>query len=89
MFPAPAAKRPGIARLLWNTLQQEAIALDTSACGVASDPQAVTFDLAMGTVILGDAPSGSLAGRLLPKRLESLAQAKIAAVDRSPPSRVS
>jgi GNAT superfamily N-acetyltransferase len=72
MFVEPGAKRSGIGRLLWAKLEQEAARLGATAIGVDSDPEAVPFYLAMGTTVVGEAPSGSIPGRLLP-RLEKRA----------------
>jgi GNAT superfamily N-acetyltransferase len=74
MFVEPAVKRAGVGRLLWVKLEREAARLGATAIGVNSDPEAVPFYLAMGAAVVGEAPSGSIPGRLLPRLEKSLAQ---------------
>lgn len=73
LFVEPDAKRSGIGRLLWAKLEQVAAGLGAAAIGVDSDPAAVSFYLAMGAALAGEAPSGSIPGRLLPRLVKSLA----------------
>ncbi|MDH3593306.1 MAG: GNAT family N-acetyltransferase [Rhodospirillales bacterium] len=73
MFVAPDARRSGIGRLLWTKLEQVAAGLGATAIGVDSDPEAEPFYLAMGAAIVGEAPSGSIPGRLLPRLVKRLA----------------
>jgi GNAT superfamily N-acetyltransferase len=75
LFVEPAAKRAGVGRLLWAKLEQEAARLGAAAIGVESDPAAVPFYLAMGAALAGEAPSGSIPGRFLPRLVKRLAQA--------------
>jgi len=73
LFVAPDAKRSGVGSLLWAKLEQVAAGLGASVIGVDSDPEGVPFYLAMGAALVGEAPSGSIPGRLLPRLVKSLA----------------
>jgi GNAT superfamily N-acetyltransferase len=73
LFVAPAVKRSGVGRRLWAKLEQLAVDLGAAAIGVDSDPAAVSFYLAMGAAVVGQSPSGSIPGRLLPRLEKRLA----------------
>ena len=66
-FIDPDHKRRGIGRLLWAKLIDRAMALNIQTITLDADPEAVPFYLAMGAKIVGEAPSGSIKGRTLPK----------------------
>lgn len=70
-FVEPDIRRRGVGRRLWRRLEAEAARLGAKRVAVDSDPAAVPFYQAMGMTIVGDSPSGSIAGRRLP-RLEML-----------------
>lgn len=65
-FVDPDYKRMGIGRKLWEVLS--AFARDTGIAELRldADPFAVDFYQAIGFEIVGEAPSGSIEGRVLP-----------------------
>jgi len=66
MFVAPEAMGEGIGRALMHWLIAEARALRLSAIDIEADPGAVGFYERMGARRVGEAPSGSIPGRMLP-----------------------
>lgn len=66
-FVAPDQQRKGVGRLLWNKLVERAKFHNLNELGLDSDPSAVPFYQAMGFKITGEAPSGSIPGRVLPR----------------------
>lgn len=66
-FVDPAMKRRGIGRLLWDKVVERAKAKGLTMLHLDADPSAVPFYEAMGFVVGGEAPSGSIAGRMLPR----------------------
>jgi GNAT superfamily N-acetyltransferase len=66
-FIDPSYKRQGVGRLLWATLRSAAHNQGFVSLALYADPYAVPFYEAMGFVITGEAPSGSIAGRMLPQ----------------------
>ena len=75
-FIAPEAIRSGLGRRLWRHLERSARAAGARRLEVDSDPHAEGFYLAMGMVRRGTAPSGSIAGRMLPHLANELASAR-------------
>ncbi len=73
MFVEPAFIGFGIGKHLWE--KGEGLARDAGASELAldSDPYAEGFYLAMGAVRVGEAPSGSIPGRVLPRMVKRLA----------------
>jgi GNAT superfamily N-acetyltransferase len=71
-FIAPEALRSGLGRRLWRHLERTARDAGAHRLEVDSDPNAEGFYLAMGMMRRGEAPSGSIAERLLPHLIESL-----------------
>lgn len=67
MFVEPERKGSGIGRLLWAKLEERARAFSADRMGVGSDPAALGFYERMGCVFVGTEPSGSIAGRELPR----------------------
>jgi GNAT superfamily N-acetyltransferase len=65
-FIAPSSLRGGLGRLLWAHLEAQARAGGCERLELDSDPHAEGFYRAMGMIHCGDAPSGSIPGRLLP-----------------------
>jgi GNAT superfamily N-acetyltransferase len=65
-FIAPEAMRSGLGRRLWSHLERTARSAGAHRLEVDSDPNAEGFYLAMGMLRRGEAPSGSIAERLLP-----------------------
>lgn len=72
MFVDPQAKRGGVGRALWDHLEQRARSLGCRRLGLDADPFAVPFYQAMGMVIVGESPSGSIPGRMLPRMEKAL-----------------
>ena len=62
----------GIGRALWVKLEARAAALGANRIGADSDPAAVPFYLRMGMEPAGEAPSGSIPGRRLPRLVKVL-----------------
>jgi GNAT superfamily N-acetyltransferase len=71
-FIAPEAIRRGLGRRLWRHLERTARSAGAHRLEVDSDPNAEAFYLAMGMVRYGEAPSGSVTGRLLPHLVKQL-----------------
>ena len=67
MFVDPQAKRSGVGRALWVHMEARARELGCSRLGLDADPFAVAFYQAMGMKIVGESPSGSIPGRMLPR----------------------
>jgi GNAT superfamily N-acetyltransferase len=77
-FIAPAMLRCGLGRRLWAHLDQTALAAGARRLEVDSDPHAEAFYLGMGMRRIGTAPSGSIAGRMLPRLAKEIAQGSAA-----------
>jgi N-acetylglutamate synthase-like GNAT family acetyltransferase len=73
MFVAPEALRSGLGRRLWAHLEETARAAGVTRLEVDSDPHAEAFYRAMGMRRVGEAPSGSIPGRMLPHLAKALA----------------
>lgn len=71
-FIAPEAIGRGLGRRLWRHLERTARNAGAQRLEVDSDPNAEGFYLAMGMVRRGEAPSGSIAQRLLPHLVRQL-----------------
>ncbi|MBC7280485.1 GNAT family N-acetyltransferase [Hoeflea sp.] len=67
LFVDPGYQRCGIGRTLWDSLEHRARSAKASKIRLDADPNAVRFYERMGCVVTGEAPSGSIAGRLLPQ----------------------
>ncbi len=67
LYVDPDVKRVGIGRTLWLALEERAVVMAARAIELDADPFAVEFYKAMGCEIVGEAPSGSIAGRMLPR----------------------
>jgi GNAT superfamily N-acetyltransferase len=66
MFVAPEVIGTGIGRALMDWLIGEARGLGLAAIDIDADPGAVGFYERMGARRVGEAPSGSMPGRMLP-----------------------
>ena len=73
-FSAPAILRHGLGRQLFARLESTAGGAGAARLGVDSDPHAEAFYIAMGMRRIGAAPSGSIAGRMLPRLAKEIAQ---------------
>ena len=65
-FVDPGWQRKGIGRLLWQKLVERAKAKRLEVLHLDADPNAVPFYEALGFKVVGEVPSGSIAGRHLP-----------------------
>ena len=72
LFVEPDCKGLGVGRALWDKLEARAAALGARRIGTDSDPAAVPFYLRMGLRPAGEAPSGSIPGRMLPRLIKAL-----------------
>jgi ribosomal protein S18 acetylase RimI-like enzyme len=72
MFVEPDLKRSGVGRALWQQLETSARHLGASAVMLDADPAAVAFYQAMGCATIGERPSGSIRGRMLPRMRKTL-----------------
>lgn len=66
-FVEPEAIGRGVGRALWAKAEALALAAGLTVIGVDSDPFAEGFYLAMGAERIGEAPSGAIPGRMLPR----------------------
>jgi ribosomal protein S18 acetylase RimI-like enzyme len=73
IFVAPGTLRVRLGRALWTHLEDTARAAGVRRLEVDSDPHAEGFYLAMGMRRVGEAPSGSIPGRMLPHLAKELA----------------
>jgi GNAT superfamily N-acetyltransferase len=67
LFVDPSFHRRGYGRLLFEHAAREARALGATEMTIDSDPFAEPFYLALGAERIGDVPSGSIPGRMLPQ----------------------
>ncbi|TKT74866.1 GNAT family N-acetyltransferase [Aquamicrobium sp. LC103] len=67
LFVEPACLGKGVGRALLDWAKEEASAAGARAMFIDSDPGARDFYLRMGAVEIGQVPSGSIAGRFLPR----------------------
>ena len=72
MFVEPDIKRSGIGRALWHQLEIAARSLGANTVMLDADPAAVPFYEAMGCAVIGERPSGSIRGRMLPRMRKRL-----------------
>lgn len=71
VFVDPAAIGAGVGRLLFEHALERAWAEGMRVLRVTADPHALGFYTSMGMQLIGEEPSGSIPGRMLP-RLELL-----------------
>ena len=71
-FVAPEHMGRGIGRRLWGHVEARAAAHNLERLGLDADPNAVPFYSAMGMAVIGESPSGSIAGRMLPRMEKQL-----------------
>jgi len=67
LFIDPDRQKTGLGRLLWNRLVTSAKMHRLEKLSLDTDPFAVGFYRAMGLKIVGQSPSGSITGRMLPR----------------------
>ncbi len=73
VFVEPGVVRGGIGRALWQHAETRAVALGAERMELDADPNAVGFYQRMGMRIVGESPSGSIPGRMLPRMEKRLA----------------
>lgn len=71
-FIDPPFQGQGVGRLLWQKLLERATQQETRMLQLAADPAAVGFYEVLGFRVTGLVPSGSIAGRTLPRMTLSL-----------------
>jgi ribosomal protein S18 acetylase RimI-like enzyme len=71
-FVDPSAMGLGVGRMLWVKAEEIARSSGHDTLGVDSDPYAEGFYRKMGAVRVGEAPSGSISGRMLPRLEKNL-----------------
>lgn len=67
LYVEPESVRSGAGRALWACAEQLAAARQAAVVALDADPHAVPFYEAMGMRIVGQSPSGSIPGRMLPR----------------------
>lgn len=73
-FIDPDQQRKGIGRQLWAKILERAAQRSITELTLDADPGAVAFYEAMGFETIGETPSGSIPGRVLPKMSIKLAK---------------
>lgn len=71
-FVDPDYQRKGIGRKLWAKIQARAVETGCNRLILDADPNALPFYEAMGFSVVGEVPSGSISGRMLPRMELSL-----------------
>ncbi len=71
-FVDPSTMGRGVGRALWAKAEEIARSNGHDEIGVDSDPYAEGFYRKMGAVRVGEAPSGSIRGRVLPRLVKRL-----------------
>ncbi|NQV81645.1 MAG: GNAT family N-acetyltransferase, partial [Alphaproteobacteria bacterium] len=66
LYVEPATIGCGVGRVLWQDLCLRAALAKATTVRIEADPHAVGFYERMGPVRIGDCPSGSIPGRMLP-----------------------
>jgi len=67
IYVEPLKQAAGTGRALWAILEAHARETGANKLGLDSDPHAVGFYERMGCRVVGEAPSGSIPGRMLPR----------------------
>ena len=67
LFVSPDRIGSGLGRILWDKLEAVAVGMNVEAIGIDADPHAVNFYTHMGAEVVGETPSGSITGRMLPR----------------------
>ncbi len=73
-FVEPGTVRVGVGRALWHHAEARAGAFGADRLTLDADPNAVAFYERVGMHIIGQSPSGSIPGRMLPRMIKTLAQ---------------
>jgi len=72
LYVEPSLQGGGVGRLLWAELETHARETGAARIILDSDPHAVGFYERMGCRVTGEAPSGSIPGRMLPRMEKAL-----------------
>lgn len=72
MFVEPGLKRRGAGEALWRQVELIARRVGVDTVMLDADPAAVPFYEAMGCTVVGEAPSGPIPGRMLPRMRKTL-----------------
>ncbi len=72
LFVSPELIGSGVGGALWQKLESLANSMQLASIGIDSDPQALGFYQRMGATVVGEAPSGSIPGRSLPRLIKKL-----------------
>jgi GNAT superfamily N-acetyltransferase len=67
IFVEPETIGSGLGRRLWQHMEDRARARDIAVIGLDADPNALPFYERMGCRRVGQSPSGSVPGRMLPR----------------------
>jgi GNAT superfamily N-acetyltransferase len=67
IFVAPERMGEGIGGALWRHAEERARVLQSDCIECDADPNAVPFYERMGMEVIGQSPSGSIPGRMLPR----------------------
>ena len=67
LFVSPDRIGSGLGRLLWDKLEAIADDMKAETIGIDADPHAVDFYRHMGAKVIGESPSASIPGRMLPR----------------------
>ena len=73
IFVEPDRTRSGVGRALWAHAEARARELGLATLTLDADPNAVPFYERMGMRVVGESPSGSIPGRMLPRMEKRLA----------------
>jgi GNAT superfamily N-acetyltransferase len=76
IFVEPRLVRSGVGRVLWRHAEERARAHGAARLTLDADPNAVPFYERMGLRIVGQSPSGSIPGRMLPRMEKELRDGK-------------
>lgn len=74
IFVEPDRARSGVGRALWEHAEARARVHGAERIALDADPNAVGFYLSMGMRIVGESPSGSIPGRMLPRLEKELGE---------------
>jgi GNAT superfamily N-acetyltransferase len=73
IFVAPEHIGGGVGVALWRHMEKRALAHGAERIGLDADPNAAAFYERMGMRTIGESPSGSIPGRMLPRMRKVLA----------------
>ncbi len=83
IFVEPGLVRSGVGRALWRHAEARARVHGAARLALDADPNAVPFYERMGMRIVGESPSGSIPGRMLPRMEKELGEGRPRSAKRS------